>query len=166
MGSRRFFLPVAMLLLVGCTHSAVPSTDASKIAALEKQISEMKPGFGEIMGVVQQHHAKLYFAGVAQNWELAQYQLDEIKEGLEDIQKYYPTFKEVKLSISELMPKMMKASLADVAAAIHKKDKGNFIRTYSAMTNSCNACHQAAEHGFVVIQLPKSAEFTNQKFAP
>jgi len=152
--------------LMGCTHSGGSDADASRIGALEKKIVEMKPGFGEIMSVVQQHHAKLYFAGAAQNWELAEYQLDEIKEGLEDIEKYYPTFKEVKLPIRELMPKMINPSLAEVTTAIHKKDKAAFTRAYSAMTNSCNACHQAAEHGFIVVQTPSGKEFTNQKFTP
>lgn len=162
------FIATTFILVLGlsaCTHPPAVPVDAARIAALEKRLDEMKPGFGEIMGVVQQHHAKLYFAGSAQNWELADYQIDEIKEGLEDVAKYYPTFKEAKLPIKDLIPKIMNEPLAEVTGAIHKKDKPSFIRAYGSLTKACNACHQAAEHGFIVIQIPKGTEFTNQKFS-
>ena len=42
------------------------------------------PGMGEIMGATQMRHSKLWFAGNASNWKLANYELSEIGEGLED----------------------------------------------------------------------------------
>lgn len=161
------FLGLVLLgLLVACTRLAEPTNTSARIEALEKQLVEMKPGFGEVMSVVQQHHAKLFFSGHQGNWELAQYQLDEIKEGLEDLTKYYPTFKDVKLPIKELIPTMMTEPLNQVQAAIQKKDKKQFNSAFNGLTKSCNGCHQAAEHGFVVIQTPSNQEFTNQKFSP
>ena len=43
------------------------------------------PGLVEFMMHVQSHHAKLWLAGNARNWDLADYQVDELKELLEDI---------------------------------------------------------------------------------
>ena len=43
------------------------------------------PGLGEIMSLQQMRHAKLYFAGQAENWDLAAYELDEIGEGFDDV---------------------------------------------------------------------------------
>lgn len=157
---------VMLGLICACTRLAEPTSVSARVEALENQLVEMKPGFGEIMGVVQQHHAKLYFSGHQGNWELAQYQLDEIKEGLEDLTKYYPTFKEVKLPIKELIPTMMTEPLNQVQVAIKKKDRTGFNTAFNGLTKSCNGCHQAAEHGFVVIQTPINQEFTNQKFSP
>lgn len=37
------------------------------------------------MGNIQVRHAKHWFAGAAQNWELAQSELGELEEGLEDV---------------------------------------------------------------------------------
>src|SRR3954449_10698277 len=53
------------------------------------------PGLGEIMTLQQMRHLKLWFAGQAGNWPLADYELDELKEGFEDIVKYFPTKDEV-----------------------------------------------------------------------
>ncbi|MBI3335939.1 cytochrome c [Candidatus Peregrinibacteria bacterium] len=152
-----------VLLLCSCT-AQTPNRD--RVAALEQKLVELKPGLGEIMGIVQQHHAKLFYSGTRGNWELAQYQIDEIKEGLEDVAKYYPTFKEVKLPLKDLIPKMMDEPLRNVASAIQKKDAKAFKTAFAAMTKSCNSCHQAAEHGFIVIQAPIGQEFTNQQFSP
>lgn len=156
----------SLFLLFSPTCAIASNSDAEKIVALEKQVAELKPGFGEIMGVVQQHHAKLFYAGSAKNWSLADYELDEIKEGLEDLEKYYPTFKEIKAHIDVLIPKIMNGSLQEVSSAILSKDEAKFLKSFNVMTNSCNTCHQAAEHGFIVIQAPKGREFTNQKFEP
>ena len=49
-----------------------------------------EPGLVEFMMTVQSHHAKLWLAGNARNWELADYQVDELKELLEDIAKRIP----------------------------------------------------------------------------
>lgn len=146
--------------------SLILSSCASPSLKVENPAGEMKPGLGEIMEVIQQHHAKLYFSGSSQNWELAEYQIDEIKEGIEDVVKYYPTFKEVKLPLKDLIPRIIESPLKSVADAIHKKSKAEFIRAFNGLTASCNSCHQAANHGFIVIQAPKSPEFTNQKFTP
>src|SRR5262249_8005861 len=43
-----------------------------------------EPGLGEFMTATQLRHAKLWFAGKQNNWDLAAYEIDEIKEGLED----------------------------------------------------------------------------------
>ena len=51
------------------------------------------PGLVEIMMATQSHHAKLWLAGHARNWDLADYQIDELKEGLEDAAKHIPDYK-------------------------------------------------------------------------
>jgi hypothetical protein len=44
---------------------------------------ESVPGLGEYMTTIQLHAGKLWFAAKISNWELAQYQLDELKETME-----------------------------------------------------------------------------------
>ena len=51
------------------------------------------PGLVEFMMTVQSHHSKLWLAANARNWELADYQVDELKELLEDIAKRVPDYK-------------------------------------------------------------------------
>jgi hypothetical protein len=42
-------------------------------------------GLGEFMTATQLRHAKLWFAGKENNWDLAAYEIDEITEGLEAV---------------------------------------------------------------------------------
>ena len=46
-----------------------------------------KPGFGEIMNSVQINHSKLWFAGTNKNWKLAEFEVHEIMELLDDVTK-------------------------------------------------------------------------------
>src|ERR1043165_2607945 len=60
-------------------------------AAQSEPTEPFTPGLGEIMTLQQMRHLKLWFAAQAGNWPLAGYELDELKEGFEDIVKYHPT---------------------------------------------------------------------------
>ena len=40
------------------------------------------PRLGDIMNLVQVRHAKLWFAGQAKNWDLAGYELAQLKQSL------------------------------------------------------------------------------------
>ena len=59
-------------------QNAVKVTQASVLAA-----KESAPGLGEYMTTIQLHAGKLWFAANAMNWDLARYELDELKETME-----------------------------------------------------------------------------------
>jgi hypothetical protein len=165
----RLLNALAFIFLVGCSpQQNVNSNNGldTKVAELQKSIDDLKPGLGEIMGVIQQHHAKLYYAGTKDNWPLAGYELDEIQESLDDAMKFYPKFKEVAAPLTELIPTMMKSSLAQTRTAIEQKNEKSFIQAFGALSVSCTNCHAAADHPFVKIQAPTEAMFSNQKFVP
>ena len=46
-----------------------------------------QPGLGEIMSLQQMRHIKLWFAGNAANWPLANYEIGELGEGFDDVRK-------------------------------------------------------------------------------
>lgn len=160
---------VIALALSACTFSTdntkQPALE-SRIESMQNQVKELTPGLGEIMGVIQQHHAKLYYSADAGNWELAKYQLGEIEEGLDAAAKLYPQFKDVKTRLDVLVPTMTKDDIESLFKAIEKKNRKDFMLSYGKLTNSCNACHNAANRGFIVIQTPTTSEFSNQKFEP
>ena len=61
----------------------------SQIDSLQSKLNDSyKPGFGEFMSSIQVHHEKLWFAGINQNWKLADFEINEIKESLDDISQY------------------------------------------------------------------------------
>jgi hypothetical protein len=51
-------------------------------AAAQAAEEPYAPGLGEFMTATQLRHAKLWFAGKENNWDLAAYEIDEIAEGL------------------------------------------------------------------------------------
>lgn len=159
----KLLLAVALVILSACTLKT-----ESRMESLKNQLNELKPGLGEIMGVIQQHHAKLYYSANAGNWELARHQLDEVKEGLETAAKLYPRFKDVKAPLTALIPSMTKDGIEGVSKAIERRNKDDFMQGYNKLTDSCNACHEAADYGFIVIQSPSPSvlEYSNQKFEP
>lgn len=165
----RVLIGLAVIFLAGCSRQQNANPDIaleSKVADMEKTIDDLKPGLGDIMGVIQQHHAKLYYSATKANWPLAEYELSEIQEGLDDAMKFYPKFKDVPTPLTDLIPTIMKASIAQVRAAIEQKSEKSFVQAFGALSVSCSNCHVAADHPFVKIQAPNEAMFSNQKFAP
>ena len=73
---------VFLLLAAACSRPPTPPNPAP--AATGPTAEAYTLGLGEIMGLQQMRHVKLWFAGQAKNWELASYELDELTEGFED----------------------------------------------------------------------------------
>ena len=145
---RRVAVVVAAAFLVACSGGFVP-------------------GLGELMSLQQMRHAKLWFAGRDQNWPLADYELDELQEGFDDVVKFHPTHKDAPLPLSEVVPKIMGKPIGDLRAAIRAHEPRAFVASYDALTAGCNACHQATNFGFNVVRRPPGALwYGNQSFPP
>ena len=131
----------------------------TKIDSLQKELAETyKPGFGEFMSGIQIHHAKLWFAGQNQNWALADFEVHEIQESLDDIQKFCTDRPETK-AITMINP-----AIDSISNAIAQKDPGRFKSSFVLLTNTCNSCHKATEHGFNVVTIPTNLPVVNQDF--
>lgn len=129
-----------------------------------EQHAHFEPGLGEIMAQSAVRHAKLWFAGQAQNWELAAYEVDELHEGFEDAGKYHPTHKHITQPIPGLIAKHMNAPLDGLEQAIKAKNLQAFLENYDQLTAACNACHQSTAFGFNVVTRPSFNPFSNQAF--
>jgi mono/diheme cytochrome c family protein len=140
---------------------ATPPASAPPAAAVPKSYV---PGLEQFMSVIQNEHAKLWYAGSARNWELAAYQLGEIKEVMSDVQDFVPTFKN--LPLAQMLDGVITGAIAQLEKAVDAKDFAKFSAGYGLLTETCNSCHQATGNGFVVIQRPAQGGFPNQNFAP
>src|SRR5258705_9686970 len=155
-----FYLFAIMIVASACKQQT-ESTRAlqTRIDSLEQKLAHTyKPGFGEFMSSIQVHHAKLWFAGKNQNWELADFEMHEIAESIDAI-KEYQTEREESKKVD-----MLKPSLDAVKDAINKKDSALFNSSYLLLTNSCNNCHKAVNFGFNVVKVPSIPPFSNQAF--
>jgi len=123
-----------------------------------------QPGLGEIMTLTQMRHAKLWLAGDAQNWALASYEVGEIAEGFQEVIAYHPAYKDSPVPLADAIPLMIDAPIAELRAAIAKQDPATFAAAYDDLTAACNACHEATNYGFNVVQRPAANSFPNQVF--
>jgi hypothetical protein len=162
-----------LTILLSCHPQNNPGSEMqSKIDSLQKQLDKTyKPGLGEFMTGIQLHHAKLWFAGQNQNWPLADFEIHEIEESLDDIDEFCKDRPEVK-SIGMLRP-----AIDSVAAAIRRnlnnepplptvQNLQSFKNSFSVLTTTCNNCHKATDHGFNVVTIPTSPPVSNQDFKP
>ncbi len=87
---RKIFLILLTLGLFACNHQKDNTKILqNRIDSLEiKLANTYKPGLGDFMGSIQTHHAKLWFAGQNKNWKLADFEVHELEEAIEDIQKF------------------------------------------------------------------------------
>jgi hypothetical protein len=65
-----------------------------------------------------------------------------------------------------MMTSVTKEPMAAVDEAIKAADAAKFEAAYKQLTDSCNTCHQSAEVGMIVIQVPDTSPFPNQDFRP
>jgi hypothetical protein len=141
--------------------SASAESSASAATGAKEPYS---PGIAEIMVMTQVRHAKLWLAGDVRNWDLADYQIDELKEGLEDVVKHFPVYKE--MPVGQMIETTIMTPIAEVEKAIKARDRAKFVSTFDKLTDACNTCHQAANRAFIVVQRPAASTFPNQSFAP
>jgi hypothetical protein len=144
---------VAMALFA---PGSVFAQDAAK-PAMEAASPPDPPGLGEIMTLQQLRHIKLWFAGHGGNWPLADYELDELDEGFDDIGKIVG---------SDLVDKQVGASVKALEKAVEDKNRTAFDAAFDQLSAGCNSCHRSLDRKFIVIQRPTSLPYSNQNFAP
>jgi hypothetical protein len=151
----------SVIILLGACESRTGDNHQLhvQIDSLQKKLNDTyKPGLGEFMLGIQLHHAKLWFAGTNKNWKLADFEIKEIGESLDDIKKYCTDRPEVK-SIGLIDP-----SINAISAAIQQKDIGAFKTGFITLTNNCNSCHKTTQHEFNVVVIPTALPVVNQDF--
>jgi hypothetical protein len=148
------------VIIISCNGSFTSSQDLqSRIDSLQTQINNAyKPGLGEFMSGIQVHHEKLWFAGTAQNWQLADFEIHEIMEAVDDIKKYAADRPETKDIV------MLQPAIDSLNNSIQQKNVQSFKQSFLMLTNSCNNCHKEVNYDFNKIKIPDTPPFSNQVF--
>ena len=121
------------------------------------------PGIGDMMSsLVQPRHAKLWLAGHEKNWELAAYAYKEMQQALGTVGTVQPKFRN--LTVPEMVESMTGEAMRDLDDAIRARDPKKFADAFDSLTDGCNSCHTALNHGFIVIKVPEASAFPNQEF--
>ncbi|WP_027530805.1 hypothetical protein [Bradyrhizobium sp. WSM3983] len=118
------------------------------------------PRLGDIMSAAQTRHQKVWLAGKAQNWELAAFEMRQLKASLVEAAVLYSG-----IPVSNVTT--LEPSLQSTSDAIAAKDGRKFAKALGDLTEGCNACHRSLGRSFVVMKVPSDPQpFANQQFAP
>lgn len=133
-----------------------------RVQADTQNAKDLAPGLGEFMTTIQLHAGKLWFAAKATNWQLAEYELDELKETMETAKALNAEKNGVK--ISAVLDSVLQTQIAQLAEAIKRKSPSDFQKSYDETLSACNGCHSEAGYKFIQIVRPSSAPVPNQKW--
>jgi hypothetical protein len=121
--------------------------------------NEYLPRLGDIMSAAQMRHQKLWFAGKAQNWQLAAFELRQLKANLADAAVLYSD-----IPVNHVTT--MEGPLQAVSDAITDRDGRKFAKAVGDLTEGCNSCHRSVDRGFIVMRIPADQQlFSNQLFS-
>jgi len=149
---------VVLLVVFSLGPRALAQSEQSNVKTTPTNEPSL-PLLGDIMNALQTRHMKLWFAGKALNWELAAYELRQLKSGLLEAAVMYEGIPVTNVTT-------MIDPVQSVADAIAAKNSKRFAKTVGELTEGCNGCHKSMERGFIVMRLPKASPFSNQVFPP
>lgn len=149
-------MKLTIAVLIATTLTAVTAY-AQDTAPPQAANEAAQPGLGEIMTLQQLRHIKLWFAGRAGNWPLADYEIGELQEGFDDVNT---------LLGGDTVEKAVGAPIKALQKVIDDKDRAAFAAAFDNLSAGCNSCHHTLDHAFIVIKRPTLLPYSNQSFAP
>jgi hypothetical protein len=134
------------LIAASCVAASLP------VRADDQKPSPVQPAFtprlNDMMVATQLRHFKLWYAGLVQNWPLANYELTQIRVAIADVKRFYANNGGSNMSA-------MTQAADDLEDAIKAKDSAKFVTAYAKLTAGCNACHEQTGFGFIKIREPR-----------
>jgi hypothetical protein len=169
----RKIIPLLMLpaLAVFIAMAARPAITAAQTGmeeqprAADATPAPFNPQMAALMSMlIQPRHEKLWLAGKEENWPLAGYALQELKQGFGVVARAVPRWKG--LPVPDLIEAAVAPTFAVIDFAIKAGEPHQFKESFQKLTQGCNNCHTTADHGFIVIKVPETSAFPNQEFKP
>jgi len=146
--------------LIAAVAFAAPAASAQQGTKAVDPSAEEAPEFLRLSGIMaqqQMRHIKLWFAGTAGNWPLADYEIDGLKEGFDDV---------AKLLGDDVAQQHVGDAMAELEKSVEAKNRDNFVVAFDKLSAGCNACHATLDHAFIVVQRPALLPYSNQNFSP
>jgi len=155
-------LAVMNIISIGELNNSIESYESPEVEHEAAETKESDYEVAKAMGYLQRYSHKLYWAGINDNWDLSKFYAHEIEETIEEIEDAKVI--DDGFAVSAMVTKMTNPAFEEVEKAIENKDKKAFDSSYQLLIQSCNACHSAGKHEYIVIETPKEGKAFNQKF--
>jgi hypothetical protein len=142
--------------------AASGSVAADPAAAPSPQTTGYLPSISDLMiATIQPRHERLWRAGQDGNWEFAAYELGNLQGAFNRLGRAHPTEHDV--SLPEMIASVAGQPFNELKSAIQSRNATAFAKAYADLTDACNACHQALNHGVVEIALPSRTSASDMK---
>jgi len=150
--------PIALAILaIAATILAIGAATLRSVAA-EPQAAPSPfmgylPSISDLMiATIQPRHERLWRAAQDGSWDFAAYELGNLKGAFKRLGHAHPT--EHDISFPEMIGSVTEQPFNALHSAIQSKDRTAFAKAYAELTDACNSCHQALNHGVVQIRVP------------
>lgn len=112
------------------------------------------PSVSDLMiATIQPRHVRLWLAVKLQNWDFASYELGNLKGAFRRLGVAHPLQNDIPLQ--DMIISVTQDPIADLEKAIKAKNPASFAKAYVSLTAGCNSCHEAVNHGEVMIRVPE-----------
>jgi hypothetical protein len=150
----KLLVPVLILasLAAGCNGAAGPSPNAGG------------PGLAESMALMQYYTHKLALSVDAGNGPLANFYLHELEEISEETAANIPRYGGH--DIGPLIEQMLLPFVEDLETAVRAGNWAEAVPGMRRLVDSCNACHAATNHAFILIRPATEINPYLQDFRP
>ena len=140
------------LLAIGVARSVAAGPEA----APSPHATDYLPSISDLMiATIQPRHERLWWAAQNENWEFATYELGNLHGAFNRLGKAHPM--EHDISFPEMIASVTEQPFKELDSAIKSTNRVAFAKAYADLTDACNACHQALNHGVVKIRVPNRA---------
>jgi hypothetical protein len=139
------------ILAIGLATSR--SVAAGPEAVPSPHAPDYLPSISDLMiATIQPRHERLWRAEQDGNWEFAAYELGNLHGAFNRLGNAHPV--EHDISFPEMIASVTEPPFKELDSAIQSKDHTAFTKAYADLTDACNSCHQALNHGVVEIRVP------------
>ena len=140
-------LAIPAVVIVGMALATLHPAAAGPEATPTSPTTHYVPSISDLMiATIQPRHRRLWQAAQDRNWEFAAYELGNLHGAFKRLGEAHPT--EHDISFPEMI-----ASVTE-----------GFAKAYADLTDGCNSCHQALNHGVVAIRVPSGTAVSDQDF--
>ncbi|MET3971685.1 cytochrome family protein [Bradyrhizobium sp. S3.9.1] len=149
-------LSAFIVILLTTTFVRLSGAHAGALGASSAPPETYLPSISDIMiGTIQPRHERIWQAEQARDWDFAAYELGNLGGAFRRLGRAHPI--EQNTSLPDMIESVTKQQLEDLKSAIDRKDDAEFGKAYDALSEACNSCHQALNHGTIVIGRPTGA---------
>ena len=146
-----------------CLALLTQATSARSDASPPLNTMSYLPSISDFMiATIQPRHVRLWVAARRGDWSFAAYELGNLKGAFDRLGRAHPVEHEIPLQ--EMISSVTSRPFEDMHKAIESKDRVAFSKAYGDLTSACNACHEATNHGVVVIRAPTDSLISDQDF--